>query len=288
MQRLARLQHIEQLDPIQDHCEICRLIAGYEFPWDVTKALEVALFRTFCVPSIGKLLDQTGEFQHRSQKRYDDTGLILSRIMKWGYDNPEGQAALQRMNHIHQHFPISNADYLYVLSTFIYEPIRWIERFGWRQLSEVEKQGLFYFWCTVGQQMGIQDIPKALQEFEQYNLDYEQQYFRYSAATQRVGEATLNLFLSWFPFFLHPTLKPAIYAMLDERMLEAFGFPQPSDKARQRVNQLLQLRGRLLRYFPPRNHPQFYVDEPQRSYPKGHTLKDLGPPHLLSKLNQLD
>ncbi|HEY9736204.1 MAG TPA: oxygenase MpaB family protein [Trichocoleus sp.] len=286
MLRFQRFQALQQLDPVQDACEICRQVAGYEFPWDVTKALELALFRTFCIPSIGQLLDKTGEFHHRPQKRYDDTGLLVSSILKWGYDTDRGMAALERMNRIHAHFPISNTDYIYVLSTFVHEPVRWIERFGWRPLSEVEKQGLFYFWYTVGQKMGLQDVPSSYAQLEQFSLGYEKAHFRYSSATQRVGESTLNLFLSWFPSPLRPALKPVVYALLDDALLEAFGFPRPSREQRQRLERLLQWRGRLVRYLPPRRRPDFYVDMPQRSYPQGYTLEDLGPPALLRSLNQ--
>lgn len=284
--RWQRFKAIQQLDPQQDNCEIARLIAGYEFPWDMTKALEIALLRTFCVSSISELLNKTGEFAVRSQKRYDDTGLLISSIFKWGHDSEQGRAAIARMNGIHSHFPISNEDYLYVLSTFIYEPIRWIDRFGWRQLCEVEKQGLFYFWASIGEQMGMQKIPSTYAAFEQYNLSYEAAHFRYSAATQRVGEATVTLFLSWFPALLRPALKPWVYAMLDDGMLAAFGFPQPPALQRRLIEGLLRSRSHCLRYFPPRTQSWFYIDEPQRSYPKGYCLEDIGPPALIARLNR--
>ena len=141
MGRYDRLRRIEELDPKGDHAEIYHLICGYEFPWDMTRALEVALYRTYCVPSISALLDRTGEFYKRTQKRYDDTALIVAEISKWGYNSERGREALRRMNRAHSRFDISNGDYLYVLSTFIYEPIRWIERFGWRRMSKNEKKG---------------------------------------------------------------------------------------------------------------------------------------------------
>ena len=62
MGRYDRLRQIERLDPKRDHVEIYHLMCGYEFPWDMTRALEVALYRTYCVPSISALLDKTGEF----------------------------------------------------------------------------------------------------------------------------------------------------------------------------------------------------------------------------------
>ncbi|MFD2421427.1 hypothetical protein [Amycolatopsis pigmentata] len=54
------LRRIEQLDPVADHHEIYRISIGFEFPWDYNRALEFALFRTYCVPSISRLLDATG------------------------------------------------------------------------------------------------------------------------------------------------------------------------------------------------------------------------------------
>ena len=70
------LDQIRVLDPERDHQRIVFLCTCYEFPFDTTRALEFALFRTFCVPSISALLDRTGEFRDRAQKRYDDTDLM--------------------------------------------------------------------------------------------------------------------------------------------------------------------------------------------------------------------
>lgn len=288
MKRFERFHAIQQLDPKRDTCEICRQLAGYEFPWDITRALEIALFRTFCVPSISALLDRTAEFHHRPQKRYDDTGVMVSLILKWGYDTPRGQAVIQRMNRIHGHFPIRNEDFVYVLSTFIYEPIKWIERFGWRSLTPLEKEALFQFWLTVGQHMEIQSIPNTYEAFAQYNQEYEREYFRYNTSNQRVGESTLQLFLSWFPAPLRPIIRPFVYAMMDDSILQAFGFPMPQQWQRQFLEQVLRSRGRLLRYVPPHQTPNFYSDEPQRSYPQGYGLLDLGPPQMLPELNELE
>lgn len=283
--RWQRSHHIEQLDPVQDHVEIARLLAGYEFPWDITRALEIALFRTFCVPSVSQLLDRTGEFQHRPQKRYDDTGLIVSEILKWGYDSEPGAAAIARMNHIHGHFPISNEDFRYVLSTFIYEPIRWIERFGWRSLSITEKQALFYFWQAVGDRMNIHEIPETYASFEQFNQAYEQQHFRYSDSNRRVGDATLSMLVGWFPKPLQPAVRPSVYVLLDDSMRRAFGYPTPPEELCWAIAQTLRFRGWMMRSLPPRTTPDFFVDSTLRSYPHGFTLADVGPPSMRSRLN---
>ncbi|MEM9908522.1 MAG: oxygenase MpaB family protein [Cyanobacteria bacterium P01_D01_bin.44] len=286
MGRYAIFQHIQQLDPKRDAIAICHLLAGYEFPWDITRALELALLRTFCIPSISALLDRTGEFHHHTQKRYDDTGIIVSELFKWGYADPRGQAFLQRMNAIHSRFPIRNEDYLYVLSTFIYEPIRWCDRNGWRPFSNIEKQATYYFWHAVGERMGIEQIPESYEAFETYNQTYEAEHFRYAATNQRVADATRGMMLGWFPRALRSLVDLGIPAILDAPLLTALGW-QPAPPVLERsVQNILKLRSRLLRKLPPRKTADFFADQKILSYPQGYEVNDIGPPGFLEDLNR--
>jgi hypothetical protein len=240
--------------------------------------LDFALNRTYCVPGISAKLDSTGEFQHRAQKRYDDTDLILSEILEDGYDGERGRAALRRMNQMHGRYAISNEDMLYVLSTFVFEPARWIERFGWRRLTGREKLAAFYYWREVGRRMNIKDIPPTYEEFERYNVGYERDNFRYSDTNRRVGEATRDMFLDWFlPRFLHPLGHPFIYALMDEPLLRAFGFPMPSGAMRRVVEGTLKLRAWVLRFLPTRRTPRPRTAIKHRTYPKGYRIEELGP-----------
>src|SRR5947199_384446 len=90
MSRYAILNTIRRLDPEKDTERMVFLSSCYDFPFDTTRALEFALFRTFCVPSITTLLHRTGEFQRDAQKRYDDTDIIVSELMEWGYTSERG------------------------------------------------------------------------------------------------------------------------------------------------------------------------------------------------------
>jgi hypothetical protein len=49
--RESYLAEIRRLDPVRDHVRIVHLDACYEFPFDTTRALELAFSRTFAVPS---------------------------------------------------------------------------------------------------------------------------------------------------------------------------------------------------------------------------------------------
>jgi hypothetical protein len=280
MGRYDRVRQIEKLDPERDHVEIYRLLFGYEFPWDMTRALELALYRTYCVPSISALLDRTGEFYQRTQKRYDDTALIVAEMAKWGYDSERGREALRRMNHAHSRFDISNDDYLYVLSTFIYEPVRWMDRFGWRKMTVNEKLASYYFWYGIGTRMGIKAIPESYQTFEQFAGEYERANFRFAETNQRIGTATRDMFASWMPHLLTPLVRWGVYSLLDDEMLASFGFPRPFPFMRKLVHGALKTRGWVVRILPARKRSNFFCDRRNRTYPHGYELAKLGPPKL--------
>src|SRR6478752_9541428 len=110
VERYDRLKDIQRLDPERDFLEIYRITVSYEFPWDITRALELALYRTYAVPSIGRLLAETAELTDRTQKRYDDTALLLDAVVEHGFDSGEGRTAIRRINAMHRGYDISNAD----------------------------------------------------------------------------------------------------------------------------------------------------------------------------------
>lgn len=277
------LRQIERLNPVRDHQRIVFLSTCYDFSFDTTRALEFALFRTFAVPSIATLLDRTGEFQKRPQKRYDDTDIIVSELIEWGYDSQRGAAALARMNLIHGHFQIANDDFLYVLSTFVFEPIRWNQRFGWRPMVEAEKLAMFHFWRAVGRRMGISDIPEDYAAFEDFNRRYEREKVASSAAAGRTGSATRELFASWFPGPLKPLVRHAIHAMMDDATRAAFGFPEAPAWVRRSVLRTMAMRAKLLRLLPKRGSPRLRTAMRRRSYPQPHRLDQLGPPFLTKR-----
>jgi hypothetical protein len=278
MSRPSVLEQIGQLDPERDHQRIIFLTTRCDFPFDTTRSLEFALFRTFCVPSIAALLDRTREFELRAQRRYDDTDIIISEILEHGYDSERGRAALRRMNQLHGRFSIPNEDFLYVLSTFVFEPIRWIEQFGWRRLCERERQAMFYFWREVGRRMDIRELPATYEEFEAFNRAYERERFLYTDASHRVGKATRELFVSWFPRPLHGLVRHAIHAILDDPVREAFGFPRPAGWWRRLVRAGLLLRAWVLRTWPRSGQPVLRTAMRHRSHPIGYSIDELGPP----------
>jgi hypothetical protein len=271
------LREILTLDPERDAHRIVRIDTVYEFPFDTTRSLEFALFRTFASPAVSRLLDETQEFALRAQRRYDDTDLILSTIVECGYDSDEGKRAIRRMNGLHRRFDIANEDFLYVLSTFVYEPIRWNERFGWRRFVEHERLAWFHYWREVGRRMAINEIPPTYGEFEQYNLEYERANFRFTDSNARVARASRDMFLAWFPGLPKRLGAHAIAALMDDRLREAIGFPRPPEALARAVEGSLRARARAVRLLPPRRKPKLRTQLRHRTYRDRYVIEVLGP-----------
>jgi hypothetical protein len=276
MRTSSYLREILALDPERDCQRIVRLDTIYEFPFDTTRSLEFALFRTFGSPSISSLLDSTGEFAQRAQKRYDDTDLILSTIAEAGYDSEEGKRAIRVMNGMHRRFEIANEDFLYVLSTFVFEPIRWNERFGWRRLVENERLAAFAFWRQIGRRMAIKDIPDSYAGLEAYNVEYERSRFRFAESNARVAASARDMFVAWFPGLPTGLGTLAISAVMDERLREAIGFPRPPRRLVRAAEASLRLRSRAVRSLPSRRRPKLRTGLRHRTYRKGWRLDELG------------
>ncbi|WP_042443183.1 oxygenase MpaB family protein [Streptacidiphilus jiangxiensis] len=271
------LKQIHRLDPEQDFLEIYRISSFHEFPWDTVQSLGFALYRTYAVPSVGRLLAQTGEFAARPQKRYDDTVLILDAILEHGFDSDQGREALRRMNRMHRHYPISNEDFRYVLSTFVVVPKRWLDAYGWRRYTDHELRAATLYFRTLGQHMGIRDIPETFAEFEALLDAYEREHFRFDQGGRSVSDATLDLFQSWYPGAAGRLMRRASVCLLDDELREAFGYAAPSAALSALVQGGLRLRGRVVRMLPSRREPLYARQGPNiRGYKDGYRLAELG------------
>lgn len=272
-------RRIAALDPETDYEEIFRIIVGHEFPWDMNQALGLALYRTYAVPSIGSLLARTGEFTERTQKRYDDTGLLLDAIGEHGLETAAGRVAIRRMNQMHGRYDISNDDLRYVLCTFVSVPIRWLDAYGYRRLTEPEKAATAAYYRRLGTLMNIKAIPATWQEFAETMDAYERRHFGYDVGAVAVSEATLALQATFPPLDRLPRalVRRSALALMDAALLDAFGYPHPTALERWAYRGSVRLRGRLLRHFPARVEPWSFKDLPQvRSYPDGYAVEELG------------
>lgn len=280
LQRTQVAEQIALMDPETDFEHIARLLYGYEFSWDIERALEFALFRTYAVPSISGLLAKTREFEMRPRKRYDDTELILAEAMEHGQDSQRGKQSISRMNAMHGRFKIDNGDMLYVLSTFVCEPIRWLDRFGRRTMTAKEQRAWFLYYRALGTRMGIKEIPEQLADLIQFNEAYEAAHFSFATSNRKIAEKTRDLLLGFYmPRWLFWAGRPAVYAFLDGPLRDSMGFPPAPGWLQYLLPKALVLRARVLRLLPLRSKPRRLTRVPRPTYPEGYRIGELGTFH---------
>jgi hypothetical protein len=279
--RYATLRHLQTLDPKADHEKIHRISSNTEFPWDYGRGLEVAIWRTCCVPSISKVLDGSDEFALRAQKRYDDTRILLGELVHGGFDSGRGRQAVSQINLAHRRFSITNDDMLYVLSAFVFEPVRWIDQWAWRKLSETERLAGFFFYVEMGRRMNIRWLPSDYDEFERFNREYERTHFRPADSNRRVGASVMRLYSSWYPRPVSDLVAATLPCRLTDTARHALGIDRAPGWARAlnhiglrghaRAERLAPaLIARLLTRPTARTYP---------GYPKGYRVSDIGPRH---------
>lgn len=273
-------KYIARLDVKTQHQEIAALLGTHEFPWDTTRALEVALLRTFASPSVSGLLHKTKEFSKYGQKRYDDTALLIAEFVEHGYDSPRGKRAIEHMNWIHSHYDIPNEDFLFVLSTFILDPIDWIQRFGWRKMTDKEEEAMFLFFREVGVRMKLENIPDTLTEMKAFSEGYAHRHFVYADSNRKVADSTMKIVENWLPYGFRWLVSPTLRAILDDDLLRVFGYKRPSILWCGLVRGALVFRGRVLRWIDLYRKPYLTTERWNRTYPNGYEIEKIGPKKL--------
>ena len=278
-------RELQALDPVRDNQRMVHLLTAYEFPFDITRALELALFHTYASPRVSGLLARTGEFERHGQKRYDDTSRLISEFMESGYDSEKGLRAIAQMNHIHGHYRIDNADFLFVLATFVFYPIDWLRRYGWRKLTDSEELALFYFFREVGRRMNLTDLPDTMTDLRAFTDAYEDRYFRYADSNRRIADATVTIVQGWFPTFLHPLVQPAFAALITDKLRLAFNYERPPGWFIVLTNSALWMRKWPLRWVTFKPYPSLIEKTTFRYYPAGPPdIEAVGPEEMKKNL----
>jgi ER-bound oxygenase mpaB/B'/Rubber oxygenase, catalytic domain len=189
-----------------------------------------ALIRTFAVANGTKLLVRTRQLSSadRVGRRAEDTVVFLTEMMAGDIDSLRWMTALAKVNWMHTKYKkhISNDEMIFTMAVFVIEPIKFINRWGWRPLSEMERVSRFVFWKEIGKRMGIKNIPDTLEELEVWLEDYEEREMVYADSNTACANATLELFLRGVPGLFHKPMELVARALMEKRVLNALGWKQ--------------------------------------------------------------
>lgn len=272
---------IRSLDPATDFQTIYRLTACYEFPFDVMLGLQLAFFKSFASTRTAPLLARTGQIAGNPVKRAIDTGLVHFEILYHGFDHPRSTRLIAMTNRVHHRWPIRTEDYIYVLGTQLLEPLRWLERYGWRPPCCHERAAMMQWNLRLAHEMGIDksSLPTTLPEFQSFYTAYEQRHLRFTPDAQQLfAISAAALVATRLPPRLAPLARPLTVALIDEPLRRAVGASIPPALLRAAVHGAFRARALAERVLPPRKESKFVPGHAGiAAYPDGYTLDDLGP-----------
>jgi hypothetical protein len=257
---------------------IYRHAALFDLVRDFRIGLNLAFYRTFAVPRIAELLAHTGELQRQPHKRSIDTGLWMYELIEAGFDTDRGRRVVAGLNRMHARWHIEQEDYRYVLLTFIVVPTRWIDTYGPRRLTALEKTAITRFYRELGIRMAIYDLPEDYAAAERTLDAYEHRHVTYSAAGASLMHATQTVMASQLPRPLQPAATWLTRLILEDHVAGAVGLSPAPRIGRRLLKVATIVRRRCSSHRGPRTQSWF---RPGRSitgvYPDGYSLDDLGP-----------
>ncbi|KAI9689636.1 MAG: hypothetical protein M1820_010134 [Bogoriella megaspora] len=178
--------------------------------------------------------------------------------------SPRAIQAISRMNFLHGRYhkagKILNSDMLYTLSVFALEPVRWINKYEWRTLTDIERCASGTYWKAMGDAMeidmsvlpscssGWKDGLQWLEEVETWSLVYEEQHMTSSENNARLANANLDVIFFNLPSSMKIIAKNAVSAIVGERLRRAMILPEPCNFTHRAVHAVLMIRRFILLY----------------------------------------
>jgi hypothetical protein len=281
---------IAGLDAERDAEQIARILGNHVFPLEVLAALEIAQLRTFTIPTISRILHATGQYERQGQKRLDDTRAILVEILRPGLDSAGSRSMVAHLNDIHGLYRISNDDFLYTLSTFVFDPPAFIAKWGHRPLTEHEQDAVFFVYRKLGAGMRIRDLPATRSEFLAWRTAYEGRAQAYAPDNEAVARGMMRSVGRMFPLVPPAVWEPLMVCLTeDEGFRTALGFSAPTAVFRSIFRTIVQAYRALSRRVNPFQRRAFWdssLFNRFSAYPGGYEALRLGPTHVMATLDR--
>ncbi|EMD00337.1 hypothetical protein BAUCODRAFT_119878 [Baudoinia panamericana UAMH 10762] len=237
-----------------------------EFPTLWRQSIIFAIFKTYGIPTIAQLLANTSELQgtETASKRVADTGVLIKEMTLNPSSSPRTLQAIARMNYLHSRYikagKISNDDMVYTLGLFALEPTRWIGKYEWRQLTDVELCALGTFWKDVGDKMEIDysPLPSAsegwqdglhwLTEMRVWGEKYEENHMIAAEPNAKLTRALVDILFDGMPQSIKSIGTLVVAAVVPERLRIATMLPTPPQVYVIGFQTIMYLRKLVLRY----------------------------------------
>ncbi|KAK2040212.1 hypothetical protein LZ31DRAFT_558091 [Colletotrichum somersetense] len=289
--RFRRIANLQKKTAFTDRASLARMtndqahlilknMAELEFPKMYILSLQFALFKTYGIESISRLIVATKNLADpvNAQKRYEDTTILFGEFSLNPPTSDRALKAISRMNYLHSRYiaagQISNADLLYTLSVCITEPIRFMRLYEWRAMTDMEICAIGTHWKAIGDAMDIQyegflrqeswaDGIEFVDDITAWAAQYEVDAMKPSRLNLRVSSQLVEMMIFHVPNFAQPLAREVLYVLMGDRVRAAFCFPEPGIVAALAAYAALVTRRFVVRHLMlPRLTPVVYFSSP--------------------------
>ncbi|GKT41410.1 mycophenolic acid synthesis protein B [Colletotrichum spaethianum] len=249
---------------------ILKNIIEFEFPKMYILSLQFAIFKTYGIETMSKLIVATKNLADaaNAQKRFSLNPPTSERALK----------AISRMNYLHSRYvaagQISNADFLYTLAVCITEPIRFMRLYEWRPLTDMEVCAIGTHWKAIGDAMDIQykgflrqeswaNGIEFVEDITAWAAQYEVDEMKPAKVNLQASSQLTEMMLFHVPSFAKSFAREVLYVLMGDRVRAAFCFPEPGIVASLAAYAALVTRRFVVRHLMlPRFTPVVYFSGP--------------------------
>lgn len=147
--------------------------------------------------------------------------------------------SIARTNFMHNPYlqsgKIKNEDMLYVLFDNMYEPVRFMKLYEWRELSDMEVAAFATVWRYLGDmleidfkaELGKDEWKDGIEFFDDMVIwakDFQMKHLEPSASITNLGETLRDLLLSAYPEFMRGPMNKILMVLVGERLRNVFGY----------------------------------------------------------------
>jgi len=185
-----------------------------------------ALIRALTIRHLVQRLYRHSALHEQTFTRLQRTRDLIRQLIYFDQYSNEYKQAIKQINQAHQGVNANNEDFLYVLSTFFLEPIRWNQQYERRSITDNDKQLLIDFWCNVATEMHINQLPESLSDWENYQKSYESHHQSYSSEGQHIALESLQQVPKLaLPVGLQGIARQLLLSTMDPAVQSCLGLP---------------------------------------------------------------
>ncbi|KAE8421940.1 hypothetical protein BDV36DRAFT_18713 [Aspergillus pseudocaelatus] len=250
---------------VKEAHDIMRQLRELEFPFALRSSTRMTTLKTASVPTVADLFVATGQRSEKNNtKRGADTEVLMNEIHDREAGSDAHMMAFARMNYIHSRYrtagKILDEDMLHTLGSAVVDLFRSIEKYEWRQLSDVEKCAVGVVYRSMGEAMeipfnllpsgkaGFTDGIHFAQELCDFTVEYEMTAVKPTQSTLFISRRLVGLETANYPSILRPAVESIIATRLDEHIRVSMGYRKPGIALSSLVASLVAMRKFILRY----------------------------------------